>query len=335
LKPNVLFVTEKWPSNNPEFGLTNSYHNLFDTLALTGFAEEHRVLHFDDWFLQNGEKADSELLTIVAEHKVDIVIYTWLVGKLGPSDPIGPFNPDILTFHRMKRINPKLRTCTIWWDSTWETSQHMIQLLYPYVNLSLTMDYTFKDSPESLMAMWTPQNPELYYGDPVSERPIDVAHAGSLDNRPERVKAFAELQRRGIVVSHSGGQREDKLSAQDYAGYMRNCKIMLDFTPYHHKGRAWETTLSGTMLMAAKTSQLNRWFIPDVDYVAYEMNGEEPNYDDLTKKIKDYLRYPKKRLEIAANGWKRATEEYNYKKWWSKVLGKLEWQPNEEQAVEK
>jgi len=332
-KPKVLFVTEKWHANNPEFGLTNSYHNLFETLSESRLASNIRVLHFDEWFVRTGEKADSELITVVTEHKIDVVVYTWLTSQIGPTDSVGPFNPGLTTWLRLRRLNPNIKICAVWWDSTWPPSQQMMSYLYPYIDLNLTIDYTFDDAPEKVISMWTPQSPKLYYGDPSSDRPIDVAHAGRLDARPERRLALEALSERGIVVAHSGGQKEDRLAPDDYGKMFRTSKIMLDFTPHLHKGRVWETTLSGALLLAADTAQINRWFIPGEEYATYKMEGEEPNFDDLAEKICYYLDRPEERLRIAQNGFLRANKDYSHIAWWSTVLGKLGWvSKNQEQA---
>jgi len=329
MKPRVLFVTEKWPSNNPEFGLTNSYHNLFDSLDTTGLAETIAILHPDQWFQTHAEVATEELLTLVAEG-IDVVVWTWLVSPSAPTDFFGPFNPSVRTFDRLKRINPNVKICAVWWDSAWTVSQQMIQVLYNVIDLHLTIDYSFESAPDKIMPLWTPQSPRLYYGDPRSERPVRVAHAGRLDNRPERVKALEELGKRGIEVTHAGGQKEDALSREAYAEQFRQSQIMLDFTPVLHKGRAWETTLCGALLVAAETSQINRWFVPKVHYITYKMNGDEPDYDDLAEQLHYFLALPGERIMVATNGHGLAHHKYTAHHWWTTVLTKLGWELEEE-----
>lgn len=316
-KPRVLFVTEKWHSTTPEFGLTNASHYLVDTLIHTRYAKTIDTLYGDEWFLTHGEKLDSKLLSLGAT--TDIIIYSWVF--CGKDDLVGPFNPDILTWKKLKEAHPDLKQCAIWWDSCWGVSRHMFNALYSYFDLHINIDYTHEKSLPKVISLWTPQSPDLYFGDPLSDRPIPVAHAGRLYHRPERRRALVELENRGIKVHHAGGQTEDRLTKEAYAQLFRDAEIMLDFTPLAHKGRAWETTLSGALLVASELSQINLWFIPGVEYITYKMlNAKEPNFDDLANKIRYYSTHVVERKEIAYRGYKKATERYSFRRWWDRVL---------------
>jgi len=326
MKPSILFVTEKWPQNNPALGQTSLYVTLFRSLSETGLASLI-IGHPDEWYLTRAEPFDYELLTRVAkpELRPDIIIYSWLSCHSGEPELFGPFNPRLTTWRRVKAISPTIKLCGIWGDSAWQLSHQAISTLVPVFDFHLTLDVKHPDaSPDKFLALWGyPYAKDMFYGDPTDARFIDVSFVGSVAGRPERAKALAELKTRGVEVQHFGGQAEGGLSFEDYATIFKRSRLTLNFSLVTSKGRAKEALLCGTCLLEPDTSMTNIWIKPNQDYIAYKMNGEEPDYDDLAEKIKYYLANESERLAIAVQGHKTVYEYYNNDVWWRTVLEKL------------
>jgi len=325
----VLFVTEKWPRNNPSVGETSLYHTLFASLDELKIADI-MLVHPDEWLLVNGETADAELLALVSNQQYcpDVIVYSCLSNQAKGPEIIGVCNPAFMTWVRIKNINPKVKLCGIWGDSAWYKSQEYIKYLLPVFDLHLTLDIKHPGEHEKILPLWGyPYSSELFYGDPNEERFIDVSFCGSVEGRPERAKALEELEKRGIKVARFGGQFEENLSFEEYATIFRQSKISLNFATVTSKGRAKEAILCGSCLFEPETSSTNNWLTPNEDYVAYKMVGEgldvEPDFDVLAKTIKEYLKNDKKRLKVANQGYKTVQEKHNNAVWWNTVFTNL------------
>jgi len=339
MKPKILFVTEKWPQNNPALGQSSLFVTLFKSLSETGLAEM-AIGHPDEWWLLRGEPFDYELLTEVAvlNTRPDIIIYSWLSCHTGEPELFGRFNPQLRTWHRIKTIAPTVRLCAIWGDSAWALSHQAINVLAPIFDLHLTLDVKHNTVPEDkFMALWGyPYSKDIFTGSPTDARFIDVSFVGSVSNRPERQKALSELKERGINVQHFGGQAEDRLSFDEYATIFKQSKITLNFSQGTSKGRAKEALLCGACLVEPETAITNIWVEPGKDYVTYKMNDKEPDYDDLAKQISYYLANSEDRIAIATHGYNTVHEKYNSQMWWEAVFTKLgfgEEVPDSDQGV--
>lgn len=320
----VLFVTEKWPAHNPDFGLTNSYHNLFGAFNSTGLGS-FTVIHPDAYFLEQDEPIDRFLVHYALKHQPDIIVYTWVTGKsYGPDFRLGHFNPRIRTWDLLKGVSPKTKLVAVWWDFVWPVSQEVASFLEMF-DLHIPIDISFDEAPTSVMSLWTPQDPILYHAPVSGNREIPVLLPGR--NRPERGQLVELLERVGISIKQAGGQKDDRFSPEDYAQLFQQSKIVVDLTPVLHKGRAWETTLSGALLLAADSSQINRWFIPDFEYVTYRVQQKDGkavvDVRDMADKIRYYLEHDAERCEIAQRGYEKAQTEYSATKWWQRILTRL------------
>lgn len=326
MKPRILFVTEKWPQNNPALGQTSLYVTLFGSLQESGLADM-ALGHPDEWWLTKCEPFDYELLTYVANQQTrpDIIVYSWLSCHSGEPELFGPFNPKLRTWMRVKNIAPTVRICAIWGDSAWDVSHQAIHILSGVVDLNLTLDVKHTNVPEDkFLALWGyPYAQNMFFGEPTETRFIDVSFVGSVANRPERQKALEELKKRGIDVRHFGGQAEANLTFEEYATIFKQSKLTLNFSHRTSKGRAKEALLCGACLVEPDSAMTKIWVDPGTDYVTYKMGEEEPDYDDLADKIKYYLANEEERLAIAIQGHKTVYEKYDSKTWWQTVLDKL------------
>jgi spore maturation protein CgeB len=125
----------------------------------------------------------------------------------------------------------------------------------------------------------------------------------------------------GAYIHRDGGQRERNLSPKEYAEAMQKSKISLSFSNtrnclHQTKGRIWEVTLCGAMLMEDNNQGTQLWFDPYRDYVPF--NSKE----DLVDKTNYYLNHSDKMTEIANNGKNKSEMHYSARNWWSIVFNK-------------
>jgi spore maturation protein CgeB len=127
------------------------------------------------------------------------------------------------------------------------------------------------------------------------------------------------LEQAGIKVHVTGGQREERVAPEMYAEIMQRSKIVLNWSGNRDKqqlkGRIFEATLCGAMLMESSNDEIVRYFAPYEEYVPFDSNT-----DDLVYKVSKYLKHEEDRLRVATAGYKRATKEYNAHRWWQKVF---------------
>ena len=309
-KPHVLFVTEKWCDFNPKTGPTISEYILLGSLEASGLATQDRF-HSDEYRLQNGRPFDTALLLKCIKSNPDLIILTW------------PGTPKLKTLKLIKeRI--QIPMVAIWWDSVFYMEE--AESFLPFVELNIVVDSTTAylrktHQPEKYMPMWCPQDPGIFYN-PNLHRDIAVCFVGSMTNYPDRLAGISSLRLNGIDVYQTGGQRECRLSVDEYARIYMRSKIALNFCYTSKlmaqcKSRVFEATLCGAMLLEADNSETANWFEPMVDYVPFT------DETDLVEKVRYYLAHDSKRIEIAARGHQKAKEKYTGEMFWKTVFSKV------------
>ena len=320
-KRHVLFVTEKWCDCNPAMGHTNSEHNLFGSLEASGLATQDQF-HFDEYYLQYKRQCDAALLQICMETKPDILFYSYCGGRYDPK-------LETLSIIRKKLC---IFVVAIWWEV-----QDLAESVLPYVDLNIVLQSSYlkkTNHPEKYLLTWTPQDPRVYYNANMN-RDIDISFVGSITKQhySDRRAGIAALTSSGIEVHQSGGQREGMLSVDEYARIYMRSKIALNFSLgaggiQHAKGRIFEATLCGAMLLEAENSETSLWFEPMVDYVPFA------NEADLVEKARYYLKHDSEREEIAARGHQKVKEKYGAEMFWRTIFSRVfgtdaqHWIPN-------
>lgn len=309
-KREVLFVTEKWSDCNPQRGATNSVHNLFGSLQTSGLAEQRRF-HFDAYYHQNKKACDATLLSLCVESRPDLLFYTWCGNYYSPK-------PE--TLYLIKKIS--IPIVAMWWEVMAQPD-----LTLPFVDLNVVVHSACLQKvrhPKKYLLMWTPQDPRVYY-DPNINRDIEVSFTGSM-NSPHyahRRSGIAALNSKGIDVYLSGGQQgERRLSVDGYARIYMRSKIALNFSLgpggiQHAKGRIFEATLCGAMLLDSENLETAMWFEPMVDYVPFT------DETDLVEKARYYLEHDSEREEIASKGYQKAKEVYTAERFWRAIFDRV------------
>ncbi|HEV3259962.1 MAG TPA: glycosyltransferase [Gemmataceae bacterium] len=312
MMPHILFVTEKWCDGNPGCGKTNSEHNLFGSLHCSGLAT-HECFHFDEFFRAHGAKSDRALVRRLRDGwpRPDLVIATPLWGC--------ELSPDLATYAQI--FDSGIPIIFLWFDAAQPHIQSLAKELSRISAATIILDIAshevFHDP--KFIAMWTPQDPRIFHNTNQA-RNVDVSFVGGLKAFPDRQACLATVKEAGVGVLQSGGQRETNLSVTDYAAIHQSSKISLNFcrTPggdlTQIKGRAFEVTRCGSMLLEDDNDHIKTWFQPGKDYVPFF------SPDDLVDKIRYYLRHNDERETIAKNGHDKAMRLYNERMFWSRLL---------------
>jgi hypothetical protein len=313
-RPHLLFVTEKWCDGNPQAGVTNNEHNLFGSLDVAGMAT-HERLHLDEYRLQHGRNCDEELIHRCRTRRPTAIIACYLFCST--------LNVSHDTWKQIHEM--RIPVVFIWFDAVLKPRMQLADSLAPFAALSLVLDTAAYNTgfPDRYMPMWTPQDTR-YFFNPHRARDIDVCFLGSMAGYADRQAGIAALRNCGIEVFQKGGQREQALPLQDYAGVLQRSKICLNFprmrgdpTLVQAKGRIFEATLCGALLLDAENDQTRRWFTPLEEYDSFA------DEEDLVKKVRYYLGNEVERTTLANRGWIKATTVYHPRKFWQSVFQTL------------
>lgn len=314
-KPHFIIVAEKWCDYDPQFGDSPSQHAFWGPLEALDLAT-YSLVHYDQEYVERGVSADAKLLRICAEERPDFVFLIYLIHDT--------YNP---SFETLLTIREKLKIpiFTWWGDTNVSDIMRLADILGPHVDLTCSGDSTFyfgRDSryPDRWIAL--PHGKDMrIFDDPRRERDIEVSFVGSV-NRPERQAALAEIRAAGVEVFQAGGQREQKLTIEEYAAFFQRSQMTINLVTYGGEnvdkinGRIFEATLCGTLLLEPEWSNTKHWYEAGVEYVSYR------DVPDLVTKIDYYRNHPAEREKIARAGYERAVRCYNGRLFWQTLHNK-------------
>lgn len=312
--PKVLFVTERWCDGRPDMGLTNNYHNLFGSLKHSMPEIQFDILHMDE-AAANNTHVDTLLPKACEIYKPNIVIYS-LLGK-------SPVNPAKETFEKIKNMG--IFNLVMWPDVGIDWGYPQIQALGDVIDLHVGWDRADSDFHRTRQLgsnfeqMWVPQDDKLYFKQDLQDIPISFIGSPRYQDRQIFLKHAVQS---GTPLLIRGGQREEKLSPEQYATFIRRSKIGINFSwspgSFHQcKGRVFEILASHSMLLESKNSATSQLFTPGEHYVEFT----DPN--DFVQKINHYLKSPDECNKIAAAGYKKFQENYCAKKFWETIFNKV------------
>lgn len=306
-KPKVLFVTEKYCGQNPKYGLTNSFHNLFGSLESTGKAEVVNLFLEDHAKDHPGKRCGSRMVKMAEEAALVVLTIT----RVSPSP----------RFHFIGKL--RCPSVSIFFDYVGPSNKAIAELMLPYITANVVLD-THKiesEMPEKFLSLWTPQDPGLFY-DPDFVRDIDISFIGTVKGRKDRLEGIAALREAGINIYVDGGQRENLLSPEKYAEITQRSKIVVNWDGNRNhtqlKGRIFEATLCGAMLLESSNDEVLRYYTPYEEFIPFD------TAEDLVYKVQRYLKFDDERQRVALAGYRKATENYNAENWWKVVFEKCE-----------
>ncbi|NQV55747.1 MAG: glycosyltransferase family 1 protein [Rhodospirillales bacterium] len=326
-KPRILFVTGKWCNYNPESGPSTAQQNYYGSLAQSG-AADFDCFFIDEHLLQNPGPYDEALIEHCRRTSPDIVYATLTRGV--------DFYPAPDVFAAIRKASGA-RIVLMFPDTFGPGSAGRCEKYSPAADLILLQD-SYTDVLSNIadgakyLPVWTPQDPNLFF-DPGAPRDINISFLGSIARYTDRKIGIGMLAEAGIDIFHRGGQDEDPISLDDYADLMRRSKIALNFSrpvfdePGHQcKGRVFEATLSGAMLLEQANDETERWMTAGKHYIAFE------DERDLVEKAGYYLEHEDERQAIAEAGHKHAAAYYSAEKYWRAVLDRAH--PNAQEAAQ-
>lgn len=308
-KFKILFVTEKWCDGNPDFGLSNNFHNLFATLKSSGLGVKFSTIHYDELFIKYKCHIDSALPTIFDKIKPDLVITSFLGTSW--------LNPSKITFKALKNKGANL--CFIWPDTGYDWAINKINEIGELADLHVSWgsDYRKHHFLDKHLWLWAPQNENMYYN--TENKTIPASFVGSVNNYKDRTVYLNYALKNHVNLVVLGGQRQGRLTPEQYAGYIRDSQIGINFPGSPSgidqlKGRVLEIISCGSMLLEKKNEATRRILTPGEDYIEFDGLG------DFVKKIEFYEKNPEERKRIAKNGYKKYCDNFTSLKYWEKVL---------------
>lgn len=324
-RPHLLFFGTKWIDLVPEKGLGIFSSALTAPFEATGLGT-YDSFFADEYYHTYHETIDAALIAQCERTRPDLFVLNW-----APSVP-DHFNPKLETLYTIHSVL-KIPVVAMWWD-TWE--QWLVELaesMMPLVDLTVSpgcIDH-FRQSAwlGKCIELLAPFDPRVFY-DPELERDIDLSFNGGLNNYPDRIAGLAALRAAGINVVKTGGQHDNPLSIEDYARVFMRSKITLNFSrsgaKLTIKGRLFEATMCGTMLLESYNPETPKWFEPMQDYVPFA------DEKDLVEKARYYLEHEEERKAIALRGKQKVQHIVDGKIFWERVLTetKARWQAHHE-----
>ena len=316
-KPFFLLLRHKYYHGQKRMGITSDEHHLSGPLRSAQIADT--MDYYYDIDGSGGLLGDSKLVNLITQVRPDLVF----MFSYNPLDGRHP-NIDVLRAIRSKYQIPFV---ALWPDSHRETIIDLVSDLSEVVDLHLEWDSgaLCRHFPgrADFLRLWEPLDFSIFYpGD--GYRDIPVSFVGATLGYHENVRQahLDYLKEQQIDVYRAGGVREQLVSLEDYALLFRRSKISLSFSHYGNgkhqlKGRVFEVTFSGALLVENENDETSQFFTPMVDYVDFHSKG------DLADKLRYYLQHDEEREEIAYNGYMKAITEYNHHMFWKKVMDRL------------
>lgn len=276
------------------------------------------------WMSEKGDSIDWALFEKCVDFKPDVILcYGWWMH---PNDDLKASYCALVTLYLIRKLLG-IKIIAVLFDQAFENfyiSDNLVKLCdfaITFEDPSVYEGYT--SFPEKHLLSLAPHSQSLFFGPPDTEREHDLTFVGGLDGYDGlRRQGIVALQNEGIDVFRPGGRSDaqKRLTNAEYASVLKKSKISLNWSQhisgkwYHAKGRIFESTLAGALLLCESCDAVNHWFEPFVDYVPFQDN------DDLVQKARYYVDHPDERLAIAKRGHFRATTEHSARTVWYKRL---------------
>ena len=314
-RPKVLIVTEMWMSCDVNAGLSSQHHNFVASLRATGLAELD-TFFIDEYAYRTRNHCDAGLFEHCRSTRPDLLFLKMVRGTdLNPT-------PEILACIRAELGT---RIVSVYGDTFDRSAITWMDQYSAGVDLSVVQDCysayrAFSTDKSNYLDGWTPQDLCTFY--PSSAPPdIGISFVGSTARYPERKLYLGCLLAAGLDVHVTGGTTDIEFPIADYADVMRRSRIAVNFSGHvfdepiqQCKGRVFEATLSGAMLLEQSNPETERWFTPGVHYIPFESER------DLIEKAHHYLNHEDDRQAVAKAGYEFAAENYSAEKYWRLIL---------------
>ena len=314
-RPLFLVLRNKYCDGLEQYGPSNEEHDISSPLRSADVADT--VEYHYDLDHSAGLFGDSKLVSLVSRIRPDLII----LGNYYPFDKRFP-QLEVLKAIRWKCGIPMV---ALWADSYGDLKIEASAAMSGVVDLNILYDSEFLadhfPDKQNYLCLWSPRDFCVFFPGN-GPRDISVSFAGSTGSYRDVRKPFLSyLEELNLPIYRAGGQREQLISVEEYAGILRRSKISLNFSYgagglHQLKGRVFEVMFSGALLLESENTEITRYFTPMVDYVPFDSK------EDLSDKVRYYLQHEDERQQIALNGYTKATKQYNHEEFWSRVLAK-------------
>jgi hypothetical protein len=313
----VLFVIGKWYGFRPGNPPSNHCHNLVGSLVSTGMAP-HLVFPVDEITLTHGVGCDRALVDLCQRVRPALVV----VGLSLAAAMFERFLPRVETLRRLRR-ELGVPIVGVLGDTCRPGFMDLANAYAPGIDVFNVWDnYTVyqreADDPAPYWPTWTPQDPRLFREAGVP-RDVDVAFVGMRSSGPERSAALAALQDAGIQVTAIGGQGDACVPIETLAATYQRARIVVNFAAVHGevtacRGRVFEATSCGALLVERSNEHTDRWLQPGVHYAPWR------DLDDLVATVRHHLGAEGRRAQCARRGHEFVTAHWHAQAYWHALL---------------
>jgi hypothetical protein len=314
--PCFLLLRYKYSHGDKRCGISNEEQIRASSLRSNGIGEIVEYYYDVDYSgCIRGHRNLVKLVTSVCPDFIILSSYHYLIAE----QP----HFEVLKEIRLKYEIPFI---CLWFDGVSERAIKASSYMSDTIDLNILIDsntlVNYFSKKDNYLMMWMPIDPNIYYPGEAC-RDIPISFLGSVGSyRAIRKEYLIYLGENRVEVYHTGGQKEQRVSIERYAGALRRSKISLNFShsiPGKHqlKGRVFEILLSGALLMESENDMTPQYFTPMVDYVTFDSK------EDLLDKVRYYLEHDEEREQIAYSGYKKAIKNYSGEAFWDKVLNKM------------
>jgi glycosyltransferase involved in cell wall biosynthesis len=336
---NILICTLRYVNYNDE-GLMKNYHipfqllsNLVDTLNSIKSFNVH-TFFFDEHLEQYpGSNFKISLINLLREKKPDLIVFDQLLlGFVSPvhslTNKLQKFEiPFYQSFFYYIKKNLKIPLVICWTDLQLGLSIDVAKQLEDYVTLHNVWDIKRDESfGKNYLFTPSPINSEVYNNLVSADRYIDISFVGSIGSKPDRQKILNSINKLKLNSEiRAGGLWSGKdtfLTDNQCADIYRRSKMVINFCLNEEgkaqiKGRVFETTLCGALLLEQENNETSQYFTPYIDYIPWK------DENDLIEKIKYYLSHDEERKAITLSGSEKANKLYTGKVYWELLLKKI------------
>lgn len=270
-------------------------------------------------------------LNFIAKVNPDLIVFdAWRLGFTSPISNSNGFLRKQLIFYKafFKYIKYlEIPIVLFWADIQYNGAIGIAKQLEDYVTLHNVWDIKRDESfGKNYLFTPSPINSEVYNNLVSADRYIDISFVGSIGSKPDRQKILNSINKLKLNSEiRAGGLWSGKdtfLTDNQCADIYRRSKMVINFCLNEEgkaqiKGRVFETTLCGALLLEQENNETSQYFTPYIDYIPWK------DENDLIEKIKYYLSHDEERKAITLSGSEKANKLYTGKVYWELLLKKI------------
>lgn len=313
----ILFLVERYCEGNPSYGPTIMEGIVIEAIKSTGLVRETKHFSFDVLTKQLGRGRMTELfLEDCTVYQPDLIIYSRCMDLEPPKEVL-----------RGVVSNLGIKILSAFVDAK-PFSRLDIEML-PFVSHVGTLDniaaFLCHKQFKGIMLLYCAVDPNVFYNKGL-KRDIDISFLGSIDPYDRKWVMRSEYTRflrdSGINIFIGGGQRENKLSAEEFSTILNRSKMSLNFCRDGDripclKTRVFEIMSCGSLMLEDWDSEAKYFFESGKDFVTYHSKQE------LLDLIRYYLEHDEEREAIAQSGYNKANKIYNAKNMWGYAFERM------------